>query len=82
MEFLKEFLKDFLEELHRGATASEIPEEASSVESLALLNAPRPGGGFGRSPLDNNSPGLWPTALQISSLQSSSPSSPAVLQFA
>ena len=51
-EFLKEFLKDFLEEFHRGTTASEIPEEASSVESLALLNAPRPGGGFGRSPLD------------------------------
>ena len=39
-EFLKEFLKDFLEEFHRGTTASEIPEEASSVESLALLNGP------------------------------------------
>ena len=51
-EFLKEFLKDFLKEFRRETTASEIPEEASSVESLALLNAPRPGGGFGRSPLD------------------------------
>ena len=53
MEFLMEFLKDFLKEFRRETTASEIPEEASCVQSLALLNAPRPGGGFGRSPLDN-----------------------------
>ena len=52
MEFLMEFLKDFLKEFRRETTASEIPEEAPCVQSLALLNAPRPGGGFGRSPLD------------------------------
>ena len=51
-EFLKEFLKDFLEEFRRETTASEIPEEAPCVQLLALINAPRPGGGFGRSTLD------------------------------
>ena len=52
MEFLKEFLKDFLKEFRRETTASEIPEEALCVQSLPLLNAPRPGGSFGSSPLD------------------------------
>ena len=65
-EFLKGFLKDFLEEFHRGTTASEIPEEASSVESLALLNAPRTGGGFGRSPLDNNDIDIRIVSISVS----------------
>ena len=53
MEFLTEFLKGFLKEFRRETTASENPEEDPCVQFLALLNAPRPGGGFGRSPLDN-----------------------------